>query len=345
VVRHQWHHVIDVLPTVLEAAGLPHPTLVNGVNQQVIEGTSMRYCFDDPDAAERRTTQYFEMVGNRGIYHEGWTAVTRHGTPWLMVDAGDRPFEDDVWELYDTTTDWTQAHDLADADPERLAALRELFVIEAGRHQVFPLDDRVTERENPAVAGRLDLHHGRTSIELGPHTGRLTEEAAPNVKNRSHTVTVRLEATEGDDGVLVAQGGRFGGWSLYCLDGRPAYAYNLHGRDLTTVRAERVLGTGRHEVRVRFDYAGGPPGDAARITLVVDGEQVGTGELPATTAFYFAFDETLNVGVDRGSPVTDDYPARHNAFQGTVHAVRFDLDPQSQLGAEARARLTRMVND
>jgi arylsulfatase A-like enzyme len=345
VVRHQWHHVIDVLPTVLEAAGLPHPTLVNGVNQQVIEGTSMRYCFDDPDAAERRTTQYFEMVGNRGIYHEGWTAVTRHGTPWLMVDGGDRPFEDDVWELYDTTTDWTQAHDLADADPERLAALRELFVIEAGRHQVFPLDDRVTERENPAVAGRLDLHHGRTSIELGPHTGRLTEEAAPNVKNRSHTVTVRLEATEGDDGVLVAQGGRFGGWSLYCLDGRPAYAYNLHGRDLTTVRAERVLGTGRHEVRVRFDYAGGPPGDAARITLVVDGEQVGTGELPATTAFYFAFDETLNVGVDRGSPVTDDYPARHNAFQGTVHAVRFDLDPQSQLGAEARARLTRMVND
>ena len=125
--RHQWHHVIDLLPTVLDAAGLPHPELVNGVPQQPVEGTSMRYTFDDPDAPDRRTTQYFEMVGNRGIYHEGWTAVTRHGTPWLMVDAGDRPFEDDVWELYDTTTDWTQAHDLAAELPERLAELQELF--------------------------------------------------------------------------------------------------------------------------------------------------------------------------------------------------------------------------
>lgn len=345
VVRHQWHHVIDVLPTILDAAGLPHPTLVNGVTQQVIEGVSMRYCFDDGDAAERRTTQYFEMVGNRGIYHEGWTAVTRHGTPWLMVDGGDRPFEDDVWELYDTTTDWTQAHDLADAQPSRLATLKELFVIEAARHQVFPLDDRVTERENPAVAGRLDLHHGRTSIELGPRTGRLTEEAAPNLKNRSHTITVRLDTAAGDDGVLVAQGGRFGGWSLYCLDGRPTYAYNLYGRDLTTVRADRALTSGRHEVRMRFDYAGGPPGDAAWITLTVDGHEVGTGRLAATTAYYFAFDETLNVGVDRGSPVTDDYPALRNAFSGTVHAVRFDLDPGSELDPEAMARLARMVND
>jgi arylsulfatase len=165
------------------------------------------------------------------------------------------------------------------------------------------------------------------------------------VKNRSHTITVRLEATGADDGVLVAQGGRFGGWSLYCLDGRPTYAYNRHGRDLTTVRSDRALTTGAHEVRMRFDYAGGPPGDAARVTLTVDGEAVGAGDLPATTAFYFAFDETLNVGVDRGSPVTDDYPAVRNAFTGTVHGVRFDLDPGSGLEPEDRARLTRMTND
>jgi arylsulfatase len=250
-----------------------------------------------------------------------------------------------VWELYDTTTDWTQAHDLADAEPARLVALQELFVIEAARHQVFPLDDRVTERENPAVAGRLDLHHGRTSIELGPRTGRLTEEAAPNVKNRSHTVTVRLESVEGDDGVLVAQGGRFGGWSLYCLDGRPSYAYNLHGRDLTTVRADRALSGGAHEVRMRFDYAGGPPGGAARVTLAVDGEEVGAGDLPATTAYYFAFDETCNVGMDRGTPVTDDYPPVHNAYQGIIHSVRFDLAPETALGPADQARLNRMLND
>jgi arylsulfatase len=344
-VRHQWHHVIDVLPTVLDAAGLPHPTLVGGVTQQVIEGTSMRYTFDDPQAPDRRTTQYFEMVGNRGIYHEGWTAVTRHGTPWLMVDAGDRPFQDDVWELYDTTTDWTQAHDLADEQPDRLAELKQLFVIEAGRHQVFPLDDRVTERENPAVAGRLDLHHGRTTIELGPHTGRLTEEAAPNVKNRSHRITVRLDADGADEGVLVAQGGRFGGWSLYVVDGVVAYAYNCYGRDLTTIRGDRPLAAGEHEVAMRFDYAGGPPGDAAVVTLLVDGDEVGTGELAATTAYYFAFDETCNVGVDRGTPVTDDYPAGSNSFTGTVHGVRFDLGPELELGPDVRRAMATLIAD
>ena len=344
-VRHQWHHVIDVLPTLLDAAGLPHPVLVDGVPQQAIEGTSMRYSFDDATAPDRRTTQYFEMVGNRGIYHEGWTAVTRHGTPWLMVDGGDRPFEDDVWELYDTTTDWTQAHDLAASMPDRLRELQKLFVSEAGRYQVFPLDDRVTERENPFVAGRLDLHQGRTSIALGPRAGRLTEEAAPNVKNRSHAITVRIDAAGNDDGVLVAQGGRFGGWSLYCLDGRPSYAYNCYGRDLTIVRADRPLTPGPHEVGMRFEYAGGPPGDGAQVTLLVDGAAVAGGALAATTAYYFAFDETCNVGVDRGTPVTDDYPAVHNAFTGTIHGVRFDLHPQVAPAPEVRRRMTTLIKD
>ena len=326
-VRHQWHHVIDVLPTVLEAAGLPQPVSVGGVPQQPVEGTSMCYSFDRPDAAERRTTQYFEMVGNRGIYHEGWTAVTRHGTPWLMVDTGGRSFDDDVWELYDTRTDWSQAHDLAAAMPDRLGQLRGVFDVEAARHHVLPLDDRVTERENPALAGRLDLHQGRTSIELGPRAGRLTEETAPNTKNRSHVVTVRLEAGGADDGVLVAQGGRFGGWSLYCVGGRPSYAYNRYGRDLTTVRAAAPLAPGPHEVALHLAYDGGPPGDGADVTIRVDGQEVASGRLAATTAYYFAFDETLNVGVDRGSPVCDDYAPVRNAFTGTIHGVRFDLDP------------------
>jgi arylsulfatase len=344
-VRHQWHHVIDVLPTILDVTGLPHPRLVNGVGQQVIEGTSMRYCFDDADAPDRRTTQYFEMVGNRGLYHEGWTAVTRHGTPWVMVDAGLKPFEDDVWELYDTTTDWTQAHDLAAEMPDRLRTMQQQFAAEAERYHVFPLDDRVTERENPEVAGRLDLHQGRTTIDLGPRAGRLTEEAAPNVKNRSHRVRVRLAAAGGDSGVLVAQGGRFGGWSLYVVDGVLAYAYNRYGRDLTTIRADRPLTPGEHEVVLGFHYAGGPPGDAAAVTLLVDGDEVGSGELAATTAYYFAFDETCNVGVDRGTPVTDDYPAVRNRFTGTVHGVRFDLGPDMELGPEARRTMAMLVAD
>jgi arylsulfatase A-like enzyme len=344
-VRHQFHHVIDLLPTVLEVAGLPHPTVVNGVTQQLIEGVSMAYSFDDPDADERRITQYFEMVGNRSIYHEGWTAVTRHGTPWLMVDGGDRPFEDDVWELYDTTADWTQAVDLAAELPERLRRMWEIFTVEASRHQVYPLDDRVTERENPAVAGRLDIHGGRRTIVLGPRTRRLTEEVAPNVKNRSHLITVQLTSSGSDDGVLIAQGGRFGGWSLYVHDGLPTYAYNCYGRDLTHVRAHEKLPPGTHELTMLFEYGGAPPGGDAHITLAVDGDEVGTGEVPATTAYYFAFDETTNVGVDLGSPVTDDYLPGANAFTGRIGSVRFDLAPEVELGPEVRRRVTMLVND
>lgn len=324
-VRHQWHHVIDVLPTILEAAGLPAPEWYAGVRQQPVEGTSMRYSFDAAEAPDRHTTQYFEMVGNRAIHHEDWSAVTRHGVPWEMVDTPARPFDEDVWELYDHASDWSQAHDLAAEHPERLARLQALFLAEAERHHVLPLDDRVTERENPEVAGRLDLHQGRSSLELGASVGRLTEEAAPNVKNRSHLVTADLEVVTGTGGVVVAQGGRFGGWSLYLVDGVPHYAYNHLGRDVTVVRAAVAMEPGRHDLVVRFDYDGGPPGSGADVTLEVDGETVGSGRVPATTAYYFSFDETFNIGVDRGTPVVDDYLPVRNRFEGLIHRVRFDL--------------------
>ena len=349
-IRHQFHHVIDILPTICAAAGVPLPDTVHGVPQQPVEGVAMNPGFDDADAPESRPTQYFEMVGNRGIYHEGWTAVTRHGKPWKMTEEP-RPFDDDVWELYDTGTDWSQAHDLAHVHPDRLAALREVFVTEAAKHHVFPLDDRVTERENPELAGRFDLHHGRRRMVFGPTTRRLSEEAAPNVKNRSHRIAVELELPDGtlppqaSGGVLVAQGGRFGGWSLYVLDGRPCYAYNLHGRDLTVVRSRSVAGPGRHEVAVDVHYDGGPPGSGADVRLEVDGEVVGEGRLEATTAYYFAFDETFNVGVDRGSPVVDDYPPLRNAFTGTIERVVVDLEPGTPLTAEDEAALRTRRSD
>jgi Sulfatase len=338
-VRHQWHHVIDVLPTVLETVGLPQPDGVGGVEQQPVEGTSMRYTFDDASAADRRTTQYFEMIGNRGVYHEGWLAGTRHGVPWEMVDSGDRPFDQDRWELYDLDADWSQARNLADEQPERLRNLQEVFGREAERHHVFPLDGRVTERENPEIAGRLDLHHGRSTLSFGPRAGRLTEEAAPNVKNRSHVITADLELHTGTSGVVVAQGGRFGGWSLYCVDGVPAYAYNFVGRDLVTVRATEAIAPGRHDLVVRFGYDGGPPGSSAEVVVEVDGTPVASGRIPVTTAYYFSFDETFNVGVDRGTPVTDDYLPVHNRFEGVIHRVRFDLaQPDDPGTGEERGR-------
>ncbi|MBZ5737742.1 sulfatase-like hydrolase/transferase [Nocardioides mangrovi] len=343
-IRHQWHHVIDVLPTILEAAGVPAPAAYGGVEQQPIEGTSLAYTFDAPDADDRRSTQYFEMIGNRGVFHEGWTAVTRHGIPWEMVATSKRPFDEDVWELYDHTSgDWSQAHDVSAEHPERLRELQELFLREAERYQVLPLDDRVTERENPDVAGRLDLHKGRSTLSFGPRVGRLTEEAAPNVKNRSHVITADLEVVTGVNGVVVAQGGRFGGWSLYLVGGVPHYAYNFAGRDLTVVRGGKPMLPGRHDLVVRFEYDGGPPGSGAHVTLEVDGAPVGSGRVPVTTAYYFSFDETFNVGVDRGTPVIDDYLPVRNAFEGLIHRVRFDLGAVGEEVTDedaARAHLT-----
>ena len=325
-IRDQFHHVIDILPTVLECAGIPEPTSVGGVAQQPVEGTSMRYTFGDAQAPDSRRTQYFEMCGNRGIYHEGWMAVTRHGIPWEMVPEAGRRFIDDVWELYHVDSDYSQAHDLAAEHPERLRELQELFLIEAAKHQVFPLDPRVTERENPTLAGRIDLLGDRTSVTYRGGMTRFTEETTPNVKNRSHSIVADIEVPEtGAAGVVVAQGGRFGGWSLYCTEGRVRYDYNYFDLTHFTISADEELAPGRHEIRMEFQYDGGGHGLGGDVSLVVDGEKVAEGRVEQTIPYYFSFDETLDVGVDLSTPVTDDYAAVDNAFTGTVHTVRIDL--------------------
>lgn len=340
--RHQFHHVIDVLPTVLECAGIPEPVSVDGVAQKKIEGTSMRYTLQDANAPDRRRTQYFEMCGNRGIYHEGWMAGTRHGTPWDMLPAAGRRFEDDVWELYDLDTDWTQAHDLADVHPERLRRLQDLFLIEAAKHQVFPLDSRVTERENPTLAGRLDLLGARRSVTYRPGMRRFTEETSPNVKNRSHSIVADIEVTDtATEGVIIAQGGRFGGWSLYCLEGRICYVYNYLGLNRYKVSAGEPLQAGRHEVRLEFGYDGGGVGLGGDVALLVDGTKTATGRVDQTIPYYFSFDETLDVGVDLSTPVTEDYPAVDNEFTGLLHSVRVDLggEGRSHDGAGLQRRI------
>jgi arylsulfatase len=322
-IRSQFAHVIDVAPTVLEAAGLPEPTFVNGVQQKPLEGVSMAYSFDDALAGERHTTQYFEMFCNRGIYHRGWTAVTRHRIPWEM-HADTVPLDDDVWELYDTSTDWTQSRNLAAEQPEKLRELQRLFLIEAAKYNVLPLDDRAAERILPEVAGRPTLVRGDRQLLFGG-MGRLSENSVVSVKNKSHAVTALLTVPAGGaEGVVIAQGGSIGGWSLYLKDGKPRYCYNLLGIQRFHVESDTAVPEGTHQLRMEFDYAGPGLGKGGTVTLYLDGVQVGEGEVAATAAMIFSADDTCDIGRENGALVADDYPVP-NSFTGTIGWVEIDV--------------------
>ncbi len=324
-VRSQFHHVIDVAPTVLEAAGLPAPQFVNGVQQHAIEGVSMAYSFNDPKAAERHETQYFEMFGNRGIYHKGWTAVTRHKTPWLLIGETVPAFDDDVWELYDTTNDWSQAKNLAKDMPDKLHALQRLWLIEATRYNVLPIDDNVAARLNSDLAGRPVLIKGNSQILFGS-MGRLSENSVINVKNKSHAVTASIVVPkEGAEGVIIAQGGNIGGWALYAHGGKLKYCYNLLGIHQFYAESADKLPPGDHQVRMEFTYDGGGLGKGGIAALYVDGKKVGEGKVGATAAMVFSADDGCDVGVDTGSPVSPDYGSRGNEFSGHIKGVQLAI--------------------
>jgi arylsulfatase len=285
----------------------------------------MRYAFDDPDAEERHETQYFEMFGNRGVYHKGWTAVTRHKTPWLLVGEAAPAFDDDVWELYDTGVDWTQFEDVSAQHPERLHELQRLFLIEATRNNVLPLDDRVGERISAEVAGRPMLVKG-TRQRLFAGMKRLSENSVVSIKNRSHAVTAEIDVPEsGVQGVIIAQGGSIGGWSLYVVDGRLRYCYNLLGIQRFHVDSEPELPAGTHQVRMEFDYDGPGLGKGGTVTLRLDGEPIGEGVVGATAAMVFSADDTCDVGMEGGALVAEDYPVP-NDFTGVVKWVAIDVD-------------------
>ncbi len=324
-IRTQFHHVIDVAPTILELAGLPQPVFVNGVQQHPIEGVSMAYSFNDAKAADRHETQYFEMAGNRGIYHKGWTAVTKHRTPWETGMVKLVAFDDDVWELYDTTTDWTQAKDLAKENPQKLHELQRLWLIEAVKYNVLPLDDRFAERANPDIAGRPQLIKGTRQL-LFNGMGRLSESSIVNYKNRSHAVTAEISVPKtGAEGVIISIGGIPGGWSLYAKDGKLKYHYNFYGVDRYTVEGTSTIPTGTHQVRMEFAYDGGGLARGGMVTLYVDGKKSGEGRVDHTEPMVFSADETCDVGDDFGSPVTYDYPAEKK-FSGEVNWVEIDVD-------------------
>jgi arylsulfatase len=324
-IRSQFHHVIDVVPTILELAGLPEPLSVNGVQQHPIEGVSMAYSFNDTTATERHETQYFEMFGNRGIYHKGWTAVTRHKTPWLLIGEKTPEFDDDNWELYDTSKDWSQANNLAKQMPEKLHQLQRLWLIEATRYNVLPLDDRLAERINSDTAGRPVLIKGNSQILFGS-MGRLSENSVLNMKNKSHAVTAEIVVpTTGAEGVIVAQGGNIGGWSLYAKEGKLKYCYNLLGIRYFYAESSSALPPGDHQVRMEFAYAGGGLGKGGTVSLYVDGQKVGEGTVGATAAMIFSADDGCDVGEDTGSPVSPDYGSRGNRFSGRVKGVQLAI--------------------
>jgi arylsulfatase len=324
-VRDQFHHVIDVAPTILEAAGIPAPYSVNGITQAPLEGVSMLSSLRDAKSPEDHQVQYFEMFGNRGIYHQGWTAVTKHRTPWT-VDTPP-PFDDDLWELYGPD-DWTQAKNLAGENPAKLAELQRLWLIEATKYNVVPLDDRSYERINPDLAGRPQLVKGNSQLLFSGM--RVAEGCIISILNKSHSVTANVVVPKsGADGVIVTQGGEAGGWVLYAHEGKLKYCYNFFGIEYYTVTATEKIPAGKHQVRMEFAYDGGGLAKGGDISLYYDGKAVGSGRVEQSIPMGFSADEACDVGRDTGSPASTDYGPSGNEFTGTIDWVQIDVGDDS----------------
>lgn len=325
-VRSQFHHVVDLAPTIFDAAKVPAPSEVNGIKQRPIEGVSMTYSFDHNDAPERRLTQYFEIAGNRAVYHDGWFAGTVHKAPWESTPR--HSLTEDEWELYHVSDDFSMSQNLAAQNPEKLAELQSLFLKEAAAHHVLPIDDRTIERFDPKVAGRPDLMNGRKELTVYPGMVYMAENAFINVKNTSVDITATVENTDGKaSGVLIAQGGRFGGWALWMKEGKPVYSYNYLGLKQYQVEASEASGEGKHRIRASFTYDDeGKRGAGGLVTLYVDDQQVGTGRIEETQANTFSLDDTADTGVDTGTPVDEAYgEGQKNAFDGTIEKITIKI--------------------
>ncbi|CAM3712921.1 arylsulfatase [Smaragdicoccus niigatensis] len=334
VTRNHFHHVIDVAPTLLEAAGLPAPLFVNGIQQAPIEGFSMLAMLRDGSAPENHQVQYFEIMGNRGVYHQGWTAVTKHRTPWLF-DA--HPFAEDIWELY-APDDWTQSRNLAKENPEKLAELQRLWLIEAVKYNVVPLDDRSVERFDAGLAGRPSLIQGHSQLLFAGM--RVSENCVVNVKNKSHSLTASVVVPEtGASGVLITQGGSTGGWTFYVHDNRAKYCYNFFGIEHYFITADKPLTPGAHQVRMEFTYDGGGLAKGGDVTLYYDGQAVGSGRVEQTQPLVYSCDEACDVGADTGSPCSPDYGPTGQQFTGEIAWVQIDVgqaDNDHLIGPEER---------
>ncbi|MCB0481891.1 MAG: arylsulfatase [Flavobacteriales bacterium] len=325
-IRTQFSHVIDVAPTILEAAGLPEPKSVNGIKQRPMDGTSMVYTFNEKDAKERHTTQYFEMFGNRAIYHEGWYARTIHRAPWEKTPR--RPLNEDIWELYEVANDFSLVNDLAEKEPKKLKEMQALFLKEAEKNNVLPIDDRVFERLIAANVGRPDIMAGRSSLTLAEGMTGMSENTFLNIKNKSKVITAEIEIKEGTaaNGILIAQGGRFGGWAMYVKDGLLAYDYNFLGMERYTVKTTEKLKPGKYTVKFDFAYDGGGPGKGGVGTLYINGNKAGEGRIDRTQPGIFSADETADVGIDLATPVVETIGAEHKSkFNGKIPMIKVEV--------------------
>jgi len=331
-IRTQFHHVIDIMPTILEAAGVPAPTSINGVAQKPIEGVSMAYTFDDASAPSKRHTQYFEMLGNRAIYHDGWVAATTPPTPPWSSSGGNVGVLDYQWELYNVKDDFTEARNVAASEPAKLKELQDLFWAEAEKYNVLPIDNSKVERLD--VHNRPSLTLGRNEFTYYDGMIRIPEGAAPDLKNKSFGISATVSIPEkGAEGVIMTQGGRFAGVGLYLKDGRPVFHYNLAGVERYTIAGKDKLIAGRHVVTLDFNYDGGGLGKGGTATLTVDGNKVASGHLQRTIPFRMSLDETLDIGEDTGTPVSEDYHVPFK-FNGELEKVTIQIADRKLTEAE-----------
>jgi len=318
--RSQFTHVIDVAPTIYELTGVPAPKRVNGIDQDPIEGTSFAYALNDSAAEERHTVQYFEMFGNRAIYQDGWLARTIHRPAWRPVPLNS--LQDDVWDLYDTQQDFSLANNLAEEQPEKLKDMQDLFMQEAAKFHVLPIDDRVLERTNAALVGRPTVMEGRDQMTLHDGMTAMGTDIFIDLRNKSYSITADLEVDVNASGAIVCQGGRFGGLSLFVKDGKPAFTYNFLGLESTTIAAPEPLAAGKSKVTYDFVYDGGGGGKGGTGVIKVNGVKVAEGRLERTQPGIFSVDDLADVGVDLGTPVTD--YGSSSRFTGKIESVTIE---------------------
>ncbi len=324
-VRNQFHHVIDIMPTILEAAGIQAPSSINGVEQQPIEGVSMVYTFANASEPSHHKTQYFEMLGNRAIYHDGWVAATTPPTPPWASTGASVGVEDYKWELYNVSNDFSQSENLAAENPDKLEDLKDLFWEEAEKYNVLPIDNSKVERLD--VTNRPSLTAGRSQFTFYPGLVRIPEGAAPDTKNKSIQITAEVELEKGGaEGMLLTQGGRFAGFALYLLKGKPVFTYNLAGVTITELKSKEALKPGKHTIVYSFKYDGGGFGKGGLGTLQVDGKTVASSRIDRTLAFRMSLDETLDCGEDTGTAITNEYKLPFK-FNGILQKVVVDLNP------------------
>jgi hypothetical protein len=353
-IRSQFHHVIDIAPTILEATGVQAPVILNGTTQKPLEGVSMAYTFDDAKAPTRHNTQYFEIAANRGLYQDGWIASTTPlRLPWQVTGVEPDP-DAFPWELYNVAQDFSQSRNLAKENPKKLQDLEALFLIEAAKYNVLPIDSSFADRANPAI--RPNLNRGRTHFTYYPGMIRIPEASAPDIKNKSFRITADVEVRQGgSEGIIVTQGGRFGGWALLVLDGKPMFAYAFSNQDgdkypdqkkyKFRITGADPLAPGKHSIAFDFTYDGGGIGKPGNGTLTVDGKKVAEGRIELTQPLRFSLDESFDVGEDTGSPVIDEYDAKMPfKFSGKLNKVEIDLGADL-LTPEKRGELEQLQRD